>query len=128
MSKSWQDRVVEGELRYHGYWHGSQLAADGSSPSSTIGELSIPSTFGSKSKVLILDPPIKWWKMHRVFLTLSVEHREVLIARYSVPPKEDGSMRTAVELAKVMKISIAEYRGRLGAAKRAYKRRVFDSS
>ena len=127
MSRSWQDRVVENELKYHGFWHGLQLAADGASPQGTIEELSMPRGPPSKHRILVTDPPKKWWRIHRVFLLLSFDHRKALIARYSVPPRENGVMLTHKELSAILGWTPSFYAENLRAAKRSYRINVFDT-
>ncbi len=125
MPKPWQDRVIESELKYWGFWHGIQLAADGHSPESTIKELMGGDKPVTKDKILVIDPPKRWWPIHRTILSLTYDHRKVLIAQYCVPPQDDGRMRTMSELATILKWSRREYLNHLWSAKRAYKLKVF---
>jgi len=125
VARSWRDRVVHEELSYWGYWQGLQLAADGAPPQSIIKQLDMPPGPRSRDKILILDPPKRWWPIHRVILTLEYDHRKALIARYAVPPREDGTMRTHGELAEILGWWPEEYSDKLRAAKRSYKVRVF---
>lgn len=125
MARSWQDRVVENELKYHGFFHGIQLAADGFSPINILSQLLMPKGPPSGHKILVMEPPERWWRIHRLFLTLEVDHQTALIARYSIPPDENGVMLTHKEVARICGWKPYEYRTNLVRAKKSYKIKVF---
>ena len=79
----------------------------------------------SKTRVLILDPPRKWWPIHKTVLSLVPDYRYALIARYCVPPKDDGTMYSHQELSDALGWKPEEYRKNLRGAKRAYKLKIF---
>jgi len=60
-----------------------------------------------------------------MFLTLESDHQTALIARYSVPPNENGVMLTHKEVARICGWEPYEYRTNLVRAKKSYKIKVF---
>lgn len=132
--KTFEQRAVESDLKRWGYWNGRLLAADGYPPEEVVSRLKAGYSGRPGHRVLIPDMPADVWPINAVIAGLPDVLREVLIARYCLPPKHvydrNGKLYTVTryeieELAEVIGISTSEYRRRLTEAKRRYQRHVF---
>ena len=68
-------------------------------------------------KILCADLPGKSWETETYVMHLPEKYRDVLIAKYALPAKPDGTMFTAREIALNMDISLFCFRKRVTRAR-----------
>jgi hypothetical protein len=132
VSRSLEDSVVNAELGRWGFWLGSQYAADGYSPMSTLSQILSYHGGADRSgiaghKVLCVDPPArtKFWEINSRVLLLRRELYEALVAAYALPCKQDGQPYRATEKATFLGITPELFLDRLARGKRGYKSLIF---
>ena len=131
--KTFEQRAVESELKRWGYWCGKQLAADDYPPEEVVSRLKAGYSGHRGHKILIPDMPADVWRINAVIAKMPSILREVLIARYCLPPKHEyreGKLYNVTryetdEIAAILGISASLYRRRLTQAKRVYQRHVY---
>ena len=131
--KTFEQRAVESELKRWGYWCGKQLAANGYPPEEGVSRPKAGDSDHPRHKILIPDMPADVWQINAVIAKMPGILREVLIARYCLPPKHEyreGKLYNVTryetdEIAAILGISASLYRRRLTQAKRVYQRHVY---
>lgn len=127
--QSFEDSVVYDDLRYWGYYKGRQCAADGYSPENTIAHILSGQSGISGHRVLVLDMTARAWQINARVFTQPTDQVAVLIARFCLPVKLDGSQAgqpyEAGEIAEVLKIDRRTYWERLRLARLDYRRSIF---
>lgn len=126
--RSYEDSVVESDLKRWGFWLGIQYAADGYPPSSTIEHIFSGRGDNPGHRVLCIDPPERFWDINRRVLFLRREFYEALVARYALPCKPTGIPYYPSELAGLLRVKPHTYVDRLASGRRGYRRLVFQEN
>lgn len=127
MARTFEDSVVDSDLRRWGFWCGLQYAADGHSPINTLKQILSGRGNNPEHKILVIDPPerVRFWEKNARVLMLRREYYEALVAYYCLPMKKDGHPYRASELGEFLGIKPEAYLDRLARGRRGYKSLLF---
>lgn len=122
---TFEDSVVEADLKYWGFWKGIQCAADGYPPGQTIKELLSGKTEKPGHRVLCKDMPARAWQINAVVMRMPTDLIAALIGRYCLPMKDNGQPFESREIAETLGVPVRTFYFRLGLARRLYRRSLF---
>ena len=118
-------QAIEGELRYWGPRYRRILLSEGYSSFSPFAGLLEGRSGKFTAKILIPDMTERAWEVNHGVWTLPTDYAWSLVARYCLPPKENGAMYSDHEISIALHCSPECYRKRLARARVKLQQRLF---
>ena len=126
---TYEQSVINSELKFWGYHKGKQYAADGWSPNNTLAQLLSGRSDRVGHRILVLEMPPDAWRINAAVMRLPTDYIAALVSRYCLPVvPETGRPYEPAFLAGLLGIDLGTYRDRLVRAKIAYGSLIFTSA
>ena len=114
-------------MRYWGPRYARILLSSGFSGFNIFADLLSINDQPKGHRVLIPDMTPRAWKVNKLVWSIRpVEYAWALVARYALPPKEDGQLYSASEIAMALGWKPGQYRQRVVRARKKYQKKLFE--
>lgn len=126
--KGWthEQAAVEGDLRYWGPRYRRILLSEGYQSFSPFAGLMEGRSNVFSTRILIPDMTERAWETNMRVWALPTDFAWALVARYSLPPRdEDGSLFTGEEIGAVLGCTAEAYRQRVHRGRDMLRRSIF---